>query len=330
MNTLNDESSHTSSDTDITRAGLLAFLKLIAKVETLQKIVLSTKNLIEQERFESKASMEAARKEIEELRLKETLLQEISKEKYVQTVKDIQLDQVSSISIYGVNKNANVEPDDQMLELWETAERDEIEAVEEVQSEHPSSELIAEKELSIDKLEVCTKVKESPREWNTRFVEKLDSDAQRLSLVQKSLDKLKNKLESLEKKKPPKNLEFAKLKVQLRGAEEVVLEQDTILCQLKKKVEDNLESSSAVIWENERKQISEQARKGSEKIGKLEFELQKMEYIFLKVEENEYRKTVSGDRKSSILLREYIHDKKDSKGKRKVSFCGCMRPKTKN
>ena len=190
MDTLqNKKGSHQSSENDSTieKAGVFDLQKLIAKVEALRKVtIIDTKNLLEQERLDSNASIEAARKEIEKLKLNEILLQEISKEKYGQTVKDIQLDQVSSscVTSYRVNNNENAESDDQMLELWETAERDDIEAVEEVKSEYPSSELTAEKELSIDKLEVSTRVKESPREWNERFIKKLDSDSQRLSVVQ--------------------------------------------------------------------------------------------------------------------------------------------------
>jgi len=282
--------------------------------------------------LDSNAKIDAARKEIEELKLKEILLQEKSKEKYGQIMKDIQLDQVSRsrTGSYSANNNENAESDDQMLELWETAERDEIEAVEEVKSEYPSSELIAEKEPSIDKLEVSTRVDESsPRVCNKGFIEKLDSDAQRLSVLQRSLQELKTKLASSEKKWHPKTSEYGTLKAQLREAEEAILEQIDINGKLKKKVEDNFESSDAVIWEKERMQVSEHARRGSEKILKLELELQKIEYIFLKFEEeDENISTGCVDRKSSTL-RDYISGKRDGKGKRKGRFCGCMTPKTK-
>ncbi|ONK60464.1 uncharacterized protein A4U43_C08F18770 [Asparagus officinalis] len=318
------ETSETKKSSNRTIMKITDLQKLIAKLEALQNVIIDTKNLVEQERMDSKAKIEATRKEIEELKLKD----EISKEKYGQKMKDIQLDQVSRSD--RPNKSENSESDDQMLELWETAEIDDIEAIEEVKSEYPSSELIAEKEFSIDKLEVSTRVNESSlRQWNKKFIQKLDSDARRLSVAQRSLRELKTKLESTGKKKHAKSSEYDNLKVQVAETEAAILEQVEVYEKLKKRVEDDFESSNAVIWEKERRRISEEARKGLEQIDNLELEVEKIEYVFLKVEEEEEKRIGCVDRRSSILLSEYIYGKKKDKGKRKGPFCRCMRPKTK-
>ncbi|XP_008804982.2 protein NETWORKED 1D-like isoform X2 [Phoenix dactylifera] len=356
-------------------AGVLELLKLIiTKVEALKQATIG--RLLQQEKFASSSNLEAARKKIE---LKAPAVQgevqedfirrlnkdediddsEFSKEKYAQKVKDIQLDQVASssrhgngVGSYGLRRIMAAEIDDQMLQLWETAERDcnngtwkaspvamqhDIWVVEEEKSEYPSSELVAGKELSIDKLEITKRVSESQQEWSTRVLERLASDAQKLSVLQTSVEELKGKIESSQKGKRSMSFKYDTIRAQLKEAEGALLGLIDITCKLTKKAKGYSVPSDDIAVEHEelgnmgRRQISERAWRGSEKIGRLELELQKIEYIFLKLkEEHENSRSKAVDKKARVLLRDYLYGRRDDHKQQTKRFCcGFLRPKTK-
>ncbi|XP_073100762.1 protein NETWORKED 1D-like [Elaeis guineensis] len=373
-----DESSQLSEGHGaVVPAGVLVMQKLIAKVEALKQVIIYTGSLLEQEKFAFIANLEATRKEIEELKAtamegkvqegsirqlnedEDTDDAESSKVKYEQRMKDIQLDQVSSssqhgngVGSYGLSKIEDAEINDQMLQLWETAERDcnhgtwkassvateyDIQAVEDDKGKCPSSELGTEKELGIDKLEIPKRVSESQQEWNKRVLERLASDSQRLSALQTSVEELKGKMESSQKGKQTMNSEYDTISAQLKKAESDLSELIDITGKLMKKAKDYSVPSNDIAIETEelgnmgRRKISEEAWKGSEKIGRLELELQKIQYILLKLEEeHENSRSKVADRKARVLLRDYFYGRRDNpRQKKKSPFCGCLRLKTK-
>jgi hypothetical protein len=345
---------------------------LIARIEPLQEVVLNVKEGHDQELTQSAAMLAAANTEIQDLKARGSSLMEAkeiysdcekdgerSKGKQVQVVKDIELDQISTCPPYGagttlypLGSGATAELDDDMLQLWEAAERNcknqtakssssehDIQAVEEVKSEYPSSELVRLRDLGISKLEM-SKVSVEPHEvWSKNVLERLTSDAQRLLSVHASIEELKRKMEGPipAKGKSPMSSEYSSVSAQLHETEGYVLEQINFNSKLTKKAETYPALSDSMNAEREgyssRRKISEQVQKGSENVARLELELQKIQYVLLKLEEeHEYRKLKVSDKRTRVLLRDYLYGRRDRSGgqkkKKRVPFCGCVRPKS--
>ncbi|XP_075516233.1 protein NETWORKED 1A-like [Primulina tabacum] len=266
-------------------------------------------------------------------------------------MKDIPLDQV---------KRGNVGASDQMLELWETAEDrnksqtigeslrlsfrmtekdivyDQLEDVNK-KSQPPSTDSDMEKELGVDMLEVSTKMSELSREANSRrILERLSSDAQKLECLHTTVQSLIMKLETSQMNRNVKTVDFETVHDQLMEAEETVVHLADLNGKLVKNIQETRSPSRRTSPELKeaarmrRKKVTEQARKGSESIGRLQLELQKIQYILLKWDEEKKNK---GRNKffhnKTIVLRDFIYNGKKNSGKRKKNlFCGCLRPST--
>ncbi|CAN6305159.1 unnamed protein product [Urochloa humidicola] len=344
---------------------------LIARVEALQAVVLNAKDHQDQESADSAAKLAAANTVIQELKARGSSHMEakeiysdsekqkdieVSKGKQVQIMKDIELDQISTCPPYGtgatlypLGNGANTELDDGMLQLWEAAERNcknqtakssssehDIQAVEEVKSEYPSSELVRGRDLGLNKLEVSKGPVEPHEVWSKSVIERLASDAQRLLSIQASVEELKRKMEEPPKGKSPMNSEYSSVSTQLHETEGYVLEQISFNNKLTRKAENYPALSDNMNTEREgyssRRKISEQVQKGSENVARLELELQKIQYVLLKLEEeHEYRRLKVSDKRTCVLLRDYLYGRKDRGGgqkkKKRAPFCGCVRPK---
>ncbi|XP_072978880.1 protein NETWORKED 1D-like [Typha angustifolia] len=340
--------------------GALKLQNFVSKVEALQKVIIDTRSLLEHELCDPTAELESAKefrekdglgKDVDETSQDANLQMdddEVSKVRNGQMMKDIELDQVSSsspydngVGLYSLNEEENAELDDQMLQLWETAERDcnnkrgdsssvaaqpDIVAWKEVKSECPSSELAAEKELSIDmvELEIPKRAAQSRQEWSRKVLERLASDAQRLSTLRTNIEELKRKTESSRKGKRPIISEYNSIRAELTETEEAVLELIEINSKAKKKAEYYSASFDSAAPEQEetgytsRRKISEQAKRGSEKIGRLELELHKIHYILLKLEEeHKNRRTRVPEKRVRVALRDYLYGMKESHREKK-------------
>ncbi|KAG2549009.1 protein NETWORKED 1D-like isoform X1 [Panicum virgatum] len=345
---------------------------LIARIEALQVVVLNAKDRQDQESAESAAKLVAANTEIQDLKARGSSRMEakeiysdsekqkdveVSKGKQVQIMKDIELDKISTCPPYGMGatlyplgNGANAELDDDMLQLWEAAETNcknqtakssssehDIQAVEEVKSEYPSSELVRGRDLGINKLEVSKGPVEPHEMWSKSVLERLASDAQRLLSMQASIEELKRKMDEPAKGKSPMNSEYSSVSTQLNETEGYVLEQINFNNKLTRKAENYPALSDNMNTEREgyssRRKISEQVQKGSENVARLELELQKIQYVLLKLEEeHEYRRLKVSDKRTRVLLRDYLYGRKDRGGgqkkkKKRAPFCGCVRPK---
>ncbi|XP_015690734.2 protein NETWORKED 1D-like [Oryza brachyantha] len=351
-------------------SGALKLHSLIARVEALQVVILDAKGRRDKEFTESASQLEAANIEIQELKTRKGLNTkeqyteddrqkydaDDSKGKHVQIMKDIELDQVSTCSLYGAGAtiyplggDANVELNDEMLQLWEAAERDcrnqtakssssehDIQAVEEVKSEYPSFELARGRDLGIDRLEISAASLEPQQLWSKNVLEKLSSDAQRLSIVQASIEEIKQKIVGASKGKSTISTEYNSIRAQLQELDGFVLEQIDFNSNLTKKAENYpaFEVSAELEGYSSRRKISEQVQKGSEKVAKLELELQKMQYVLLKLEEeHEYKRAKVPEKRSRVLLRDYMSGRKEKsdagqKKKKRIPFCGCVRIKS--
>lgn len=267
-------------------------------------------------------------------------------------MKDIPLDQV---------KRGNVGASDQMLELWEETGEDRnrgqtigeslrlsfkmtekdivYDQFDDVNqnSQPPSTDSDMEKELGVDMLEVSTKMSELSREANSRrILERLSSDAQKLECLHTTVQSLIRKLETSQTSRNVKNVDFETVHDQLMEAEETVVHLVDLNGKLVKNIQETRSPSGRTSPQLKeaarmrRKKVTEQARKGSESIGRLQLELQKIQYILLKWDEE---KTNKGRNmffhNKTIILRDFIYNGKKNSGKRKKNtFCGCLRPST--
>ncbi|PKA49372.1 hypothetical protein AXF42_Ash014274 [Apostasia shenzhenica] len=325
-----------------TASGALVLQKLTYQVEELEKLMVDTRNHLEQERHLYAADLEAARTEIEVLKLMITDIQkgqgnenEASIGKYEHTMKDIELDQASNSN--GLSRIQSADSEDQMLKLWETQDRDYsnlvsnghgIEVVEEVKSEQPSSELVSEKELGVvDKLEISQEMRESREEWKRRVLKRISSGGEKLSALRIIARELRGKTERASTSRQQKSTENDEISAKLNEAEEEISQLLNVNERLMKKAEEYTKPSNGEEMgrRGKRRRVSEQARRASERIEKLELELQKLHYILLKLEDGfQSNKTRRGDRSASVLLRDYIY----GRGKKRGPFCRCMKPKT--
>ncbi|KAJ1433100.1 Protein Networked [Sesbania bispinosa] len=285
--------------------------------------------------------------------------------------KDIMLDQTSECSSYGINRRGTLESDDQMLELWETADRDGIigltvgksqkkatastgyqyhqrRASKESKNKYPSVESLIEKELSVDKLEISRRQTQpqSHEEGNKRkILERLDSDAQKLTNLEITVQDLMNKMEIIEKSTKGKGIEYDTVIGQLEAAQETITKLFDANRKLMKSVEEGTSSyagksttESDESGSVSRRRVSEQARRGSEKIGRLQLEVQRLQFLLLKLNDDKEGKgkAMADDQSSRVLLRDYLYGgtrgnyrNNYQKRKKKAPFCACMQPPTK-
>ncbi|KAG5246244.1 protein NETWORKED 1D [Salix suchowensis] len=368
--------------------GTLDFQELQRRVRAIEKAVIEKEGLAMVEKLSSSSKLDAAMRQIEELKsgshlhlagvetrkyvkpkpeheeleavhsddqrqLKQT--HEICKDGSEVMTKDIMLDQISECSSYGISRRETVEDDYQILEIWETANQNDnfdladgkaqkqtaSQAEKKHIRQHPSAESMIEKEVGVDKLQISkTLLSGSSQEANERkILERLDSDAQKLTNLQITVQDLKSKVEVTEKSKKGKGIEYNNVKEQLEESEEAIAE----LLELNRKLMNTVEDESLSFDEksaltpdesgsDRRRKISEQARRGSENIGRLQLEVQKLQFLLLKLDgENRSRgKTQITERKTRVLLRDYLYGGiRTGQKQKKGRFCSCVQPPTK-
>ncbi|CAN0857094.1 Protein NETWORKED 1A [Linum grandiflorum] len=237
-------------------------------------------------------------------------------------MKDIQLDQASgSSSRRRILKRDVFRADDQMLELWEFAEKDNtlVPAVHHTRN-HSGPRLVrnqsrgsrsrrknsssapSEKEVGIDKLEMTKKMS-----------------------------------------KKPNNIELEKVKMRLQDVEEAVVQLAEANDHLRKDVGERSSSPEANSFMSreemmiiaERNGVTEQARKESEKLGRLQFEVQNIQYVLVKLDGENEKNGVKKNKvqrfygsRTGVLLRDFISSgkRRSLRRKKKACFCGCGRP----
>ncbi|CDY32497.1 BnaA09g50990D [Brassica napus] len=235
---------------------------------------------------------------------------EIYSEESEMITKDIVLDQVSDCSSYGISKRDIVKTeDDHSLEVKP--------------QNHQKGKSMSEESLVVDKLEVSDRFTDPNREVNKRKVlERLDSDLQKLSNLHIAVEDLKSKVEREEKGKE----EYETVKGQISEAEEALEK----LLSINKKLVTKSSMDLDVDENSRRRRISEQARRGSEKIGRLQLEIQRLQFLLLKLEgEREDRvKAKVADSKTRTLLKDYIYGgvrgERRKRIKKRFAFCGCV------
>jgi uncharacterized protein YicC (UPF0701 family) len=202
-----------------------------------------------------------------------------------------------------------------------------------------SSELEAEKDLGVDKLHLAKSIKDRTQDGKRRkILERLVSDAQKLNNLKMSVQDLKTKMETKKRGKKGDDTEYETVKRQVEDVEEAVVKLADTNDQLTKEIKDSVPSSSrdnSVELEKsrlvQRKRVMEQARKSSEEIGRLQFEVQNIHYVLLKLSDEKKHKGKSRfSGKTVVFLRDFIHigNKSSSKRRNKGCFCGTSKTTT--
>ncbi|VVA89792.1 unnamed protein product [Arabis nemorensis] len=242
--------------------------------------------------------------------------------------KDIVLDQVSDCSSYGISKRDILKiEDDHSFEVKP--------------QHHQKGKSLSEESLVVDKLEISDRFTDPNKEVNKRKVlERLHSDLQKLSNIHTAVEDLKCKVEKEEKGEKGKEDVYETIKGQINEAEEALEKLLSVNRKLVTKVQSGFEKSdgsksSMDLDENEstrRRRISEQARRGSEKIGRLQLEIQRLQFLLLKLEgeRQDRAKAKISESKTRILLRDYIYGgvrgERRKRIKKRLAFCGCVQP----
>ncbi|KAK7405915.1 hypothetical protein VNO78_07527 [Psophocarpus tetragonolobus] len=251
-------------------------------------------------------------------------------------------------------KRDHNESHDCMLELCETDQHDVTEedkhnsvSIEDVITCHElekcpnySSEFETEKELGVDKLELWKTRKGTSEDGKRKILERLASDSQKLAILKMTLQDLKKKPETKKKSNKVNEIEYETVKRHIEDVEEAVVQQIAMYDQLAKDIGECTSSSSDTNTmqlekgggggHTQRKKLTEQARRCSEQIGRLQFEVQNIQYILLKLDDvknNKCKNRIS--RPTGVLLKDFIRiGKKNNRRRRKGCACGCSRPST--
>ncbi|KAK6929921.1 Protein Networked (NET), actin-binding (NAB) domain [Dillenia turbinata] len=371
----------------VVQGGIADLQRLQTQIKRVEKkIVEERERYISPGRVDSIFELEAAFKELEDLKSKNIhpevkVVQKVSRKQVLKLnnhklqkaksevsglrngtlMKDIPLDQVSDGSSNKTRRRSGGSVD-QMLKLWESADQEftansKINGTQKCaiapledgivldvfndlndKSENPSSELDVERELAIDKLEISTSNLKPKKEKNKRvLLERLFSDAQKLTGLQTTVQDLKQRTETNMKcKRAAKKIEYETVAEQLHEAEETVMQLLDINHQLMKNIENRPSTSEQIIVEEHLetgdiniKRFVQQAQRGSEKIGRLQLEVQNIQYALLKLEDD--KKSIRKGRifggKTGIVLGDFIgYGRKSTEKRKKSCQCGCFRP----
>lgn len=325
--------------------------KLHGTIKALQKVVTDTGVVLEQERLDFSSNLQDARKQIEMLKLKDVQDSDTSDANYERMLKDIQLDLVQTpsrraIGSHRLKKKITAQPDDKMLALWSvvrtssgSGRHDDLRppqseaASEKDKGRRSTSELMLVKDLVVDKQDLPRPVvtTEPHREWKKKVIERLSSDAQRLRDLQSILQELRASVEASGES------ELESVRAQMIESEEAITQLIDTNSKLLTKAEeftsaDGLDGGSVDLRSRSQRKILERVRKMSEKVGRLEMEMQKFQQVLLKHEEERASRRASKtvQRRSRVQLVEYLYGKRRGDGgsrRQKRGPSCCMRAK---
>ncbi|KAI4326521.1 hypothetical protein MLD38_031827 [Melastoma candidum] len=257
--------------------------------------------------------------------------------------KEIVLDQSFGFFSYAGGRSLAVEAEDRMLELWETSDAssiidlqvskppranrlDDSKFDDEARKDGNSvpdlcEESLYEKELGVDKREVSESAEEHKQGVSKRrLLERLNADAQKLTNLHITLNDLQRMVELILRSRQEQGGEYDTVNAQLEEARTTTTKLSEANTKLIKAVEKrfNPRPTKPTSEANDdggsflRRRISEKARRGSDKVAKLQSEVQKMQFLLLKLgeqKENKGRATRAVDRKPRVLLKDYLNSR---------------------
>ncbi|XP_047335254.1 protein NETWORKED 1C-like [Impatiens glandulifera] len=330
------------------------------RVKAIQESVVEMESLAFHKTMDANAKLEAAMRQVGQLSSKNGLKQQkpmfvpvsdiSTPENGLLLSKDIMLDRVSRCSPRGLSKKEYVVIDSQMIESWNTTFDLKVASkpnkpllsscsTKKREEEHPTSEesTLLDKELS-------RRFSSSRREIHKRkILDRLDSDAQKLGNLHITVEDLKRKMETMTDKNSQKilqatNSEWEMLKEQIEEAEAAVLmfldQNSNMMEVIEQRYSFSSEGGKSSVDQSKdirRTRIPERSRKLSEKIGQLQLEVQKLQFILLKLDErreNRGGKTRMMEVKRRVLLKDYLGGRTSTSQKKKTSFCACVQPPT--
>nr|XP_004247328.1 protein NETWORKED 1D-like [Solanum lycopersicum] len=336
------------------------------RVRAVEKTLVEMEQLVVKENVNMHSKLQAAMLQIEELKSESSRHRrnsapksEIFEAENGILTKDIMLDRVSESSSYRNGRREQAESNNLVFDLWDTtsptvskaklddtpnADND-IDFHKRVISvkkkcQHSTSDVLDEKYPGEGKLNISKRSTESIQEGNKRRVlQRLDSDVQKLTNLQITVVDLKRELEITEKGKRGKAVaESDTLKGQLNEAEAAIHKLFDLTGKLMKNMEDTFGSAdmksaleSEEVGNVSRRRYSEQARGISEKIGRLQLEVQKLQFVLLKLnDESKGNSSRIPETKRRVLLRDYLYGgvRKSNNKRKKAPFCACIQPPT--
>lgn len=358
------EEISSSQDTLLELQKLLTRIKIIEDILEKEKGTAAM-----QEQANTNTRLEAALKEIEYLKARiNTNNQEEHRQSCWESVsatsgvkistemKDIPLDQASGRSFHGVSQRDSAVSEEQMLELWEAAEEDcchdhqligdlQEQGTDPIEDEivyarsgdvdqvslDPTPESQYEKELGVDTFGISRK-----EGTKKNVLERLGSDAQKLKNIQISVQELKRKTEPYKRRKKTEDAEYEGFRGKLKEMQNSVVQLMDLNMVLTRTIEESSltsdgrgESELEEAKSIRQQRVSEQARKEAEKIGKLELEMQRIQYALLRLMDEKKSKGKGSVSRSNaaVLLRDFFYSReRKSKKPKKSRFCGCLRP----
>ncbi|KAL8092665.1 hypothetical protein AgCh_034787 [Apium graveolens] len=360
--------SDQSENKAITPDAVLKMQHLQARIKAIESTILEMERLALEENSDLHNKLGSALRQIDEMssenrKYTENLKQpksEISEENEL-LPKDIMLDHVSETSSYGISKRRYDGSDIQVFEMWENTDQNssidltvgkgkkainapnkkEHSEANKQDREFISSNFLVEKELRVDNFEISKRFTQPPQDGNKRKVlDRLNSDVQKLTNLQITVQDLKRKFESIEKTKKGKgSTESDAIKGKLEEAEAAIQKLFDFNGKLMKNFEDNSShTGQKSVTESEesgnarRRRISEQALRVSERIGRLQLEIQRIQFELLKLDDGKESKGKIRivESKRRVLLRDYLYGGVRKIPKRKKApLCACVEPRTK-
>lgn len=244
---------------------------------------------------------------------------EISEARKGVPIRDIPLDKASdgssSANSRSISRRGYMRTDDMMIEQLQIAHKM-------YETEKNSKKLPYEPQIEdfgFDKLEVVPN-QESKK---GKLLNRLASDAQKLANLEQTVNDLTKRLETGKKSKKPASVDFETVKEQLVEAEETILQLVNVNVESTATIEKN---PSLAAWVEQ-----DDIWKSSEKIKRVQLEVQKIQYVLLKLDDEKKSKGKSRfsrtKSRTSVILRDFIHRGKSNSGRnRRRRLCGCFTP----
>ncbi|KAD4177997.1 hypothetical protein E3N88_26588 [Mikania micrantha] len=280
---------------------------------------------------ESKSNEEHKRNKLEKLRGRRYLTldnlnitktkPEISELKKGVPIRDIPLDQASdgssSANSRSRSQRGHLRTDDMMIEQLQIAHQA-------YEAEKKSKKLPYEpqiEDLGVDKMEVVLH-QDSKK---GKFLNRLKSDAQKLANLETTVKDLTRRIETAQKsrKSKPKptstGVDLGTVKEQLEEAEETILQLVNVNVESTASIEKN---PTLAAWVEQ-----DDMWKTSEKIKRVQLEVQKIQYVLLELDEKKRSRFSRTKSRTSVILRDFIHRGKSNTGRsRRRRLCGCFTP----
>ncbi|KAI3935734.1 hypothetical protein MKX01_032918 [Papaver californicum] len=311
--------------------GITDLQDLQRRVKVFEKALIEMKRFMQQESVDANTKTFKAvlvepkevehRDDLKRINTRKPELEISSGAKNVIIVKDIPLDQSSydyRRHLYATNLRRSSRIDEQQLESWGIVEKDCTN-----QERNSSTILQEEKEMVVDHPKVSKRVSWEHEEGNTQKVlQRLTSYNLKLSDLKGTMQGLKKKVKKIPKSRT-EHSEYDKVERQLQEVGETVIQ----LLDSNRKLRKNLEETvpvnldgKAELESNTIGNVSVGAQRMCEKIQCLDLEVQKMQFVLMKLDNEHGTEGTSSDparissapaRRKRLALRDYLYSDKD-------------------